>query len=106
MSCDSELLNQAKRREQLRLFEEHLHENLLVENIQAPGSEPDRVHREDRNHKEQDRNDPEKPFQNALKHAGSESATLAPVKHNFPKPAEPGSAPLLKLVRVFFRFVG
>ena len=71
MAGNSELLNQTKRREQLRLFEEYLHENLLVENIQAPGPEPDRVHREDRNHEEQDRNDPEKPFQNALKHAGA-----------------------------------
>ena len=50
---DSELLDQPERREQLRLLEHELDEDLFVEDIQAPRPEPDGIDDEDRRDQQQ-----------------------------------------------------
>src|SRR5690348_8508043 len=52
---DAELLDEAHRRKQLGLVEQHLRENLVVEEIEAPRAEPDDVDDENCRRDEQDR---------------------------------------------------
>ena len=74
---DAEPFHEPERREKLRLFEEHLGEDLFIKQIQAPGPEPDEIDEEDGERDHQQRQDPQRPFQNASEH--SESVACAPL---------------------------
>jgi hypothetical protein len=64
-------LDESERREQLRLFKEDLGENFLVKKVQAPGPKPDEVNQENREDDQEQRDQPERPFQNASEHSES-----------------------------------
>ena len=65
---NSKLFNQSERREQLRLFEQDLRKNFLVEEIETPGTEPDEIDKKDRRHDEQEGDDPQNPLQRFSDH--------------------------------------
>src|SRR5438552_19097877 len=67
---DPELLDQSERREQLRLLEHHPREDFLVEEIEAPGTEPDEIDEENCGRDEQQGYNPKCPFEDASEHAG------------------------------------
>jgi hypothetical protein len=70
MRGNAKPLDQTERRKQLRLVEKELNEDLFVKEIQAPGPEPNEIDEEDRQHNQEQGDDPEEPFQDASKHDG------------------------------------
>ena len=61
---DTELLDQSKRGEQLRMIEDDLSENFLVKQIETPRPKPDQINQEDCDCDRDDRDNRAKPFQN------------------------------------------
>src|SRR5947209_2973172 len=67
---DSELLDQAELRQQLRLAENDFGENLVVEQIQTPRPEPNQIDQKNREYDDDEQKDGKEPFQDAFKHKG------------------------------------
>src|SRR6202048_851887 len=80
---DAELLNQSKRGEELRLAKDRFRENLFVKMIQVPGPEPDQISQENRRRDDNGDNNPEKIFQDGLKHPFTSRVERLTVNKNF-----------------------
>src|SRR5688572_30784652 len=105
MTSDAKLLDQSQRGKQLRLFEQHLDEDLFVKEIQAPGAEPDEVDGGNGRHQEQDGQNAESPLQGASDHPRLFRSRRSSVNLKF-TPWAAASRLFLQPHRNFLRFAG